>query len=471
MPDQLVNSHSPLLVLPAEILLLVFDCFFDAQQPQIRLESTERCYYNYSKAFSTLNALERTCRSLRPIAKEVLNTKCLWKFHKPVAAFTEGHSIRRKATHIEILRDAYSFPRPRDDYPWRPREKLEQELNTWGYCPIDVKTALHEDPAQLELAFLVASSPDLQTFIMDGHHNFYGISSIDQRYELPVWLIPIIQVARKTPLNGMDHSFYRNLQTLDIEMQFSFDTSLAYLFLLPTLQTLRLSWMVSQIPFEDEANWPVKSRSSSVASLILDQAEISGTLIRLLITSCRELSCFKYSNGSVEEMPLSCSAEIMSGLAQQQDTLRTLYLEPHQRGEYDYEGMTLTRIDGFHKLYALERLYTPFWALLGKPQSTYTGEESWQYPQMRNVLPPRLQELSLYILPVMLSQEYNDGYLSLFSSALPSDTKDLYLKWVHVECENVLECAPLPFDFWDIKNVFLEQGVDFDYIIGGYEQL
>lgn len=93
MPDQLVNSHSPLLVLPAEPLLLVFDCFFDAQQPQIRLESTERCYYNYSEAFSTLNALERTCRSLRPIAKEVLNTKCLWKFHKPVAAFTEGHSI------------------------------------------------------------------------------------------------------------------------------------------------------------------------------------------------------------------------------------------------------------------------------------------------------------------------------------------------------------------------------------------
>lgn len=81
MPDQLVKSHSPLLVLPAEILLLVFDCFFDAQQPQIRLESTERCYYNYSEAFSTLNALERTCRSLRPIAREVLNTKCLWKFH------------------------------------------------------------------------------------------------------------------------------------------------------------------------------------------------------------------------------------------------------------------------------------------------------------------------------------------------------------------------------------------------------
>jgi hypothetical protein len=71
----------------------------------------------------------------------------------------------------------------------------------------------------------------------------------------------------------------------------------------------------------------------------------------------------------------------------------------------------------------------------------------------------------------MLSQEYNDGYLSLFSSVLPSDTKDLYLKWVHVECENVLECAPLPFDFWNIKNVFLEQGVDFDYIICGYEHL
>lgn len=81
MPDQLINSHSPLLALPAEILLLVFDCFFDTQQPQIILESTERYYYNYSEAFSTLNALERTCRSLRPIAKEVLNTKCLWKFH------------------------------------------------------------------------------------------------------------------------------------------------------------------------------------------------------------------------------------------------------------------------------------------------------------------------------------------------------------------------------------------------------
>lgn len=58
----------------------------------------------------------------------------------------------------------------------------------------------------------------------------------------------------------------------------------------------------------------------------------------------------------------------MSSLAQQQDTLRTLYLETHQRGEYDYEGMILTRIDGFHKLYALTR--ETLYAVLGSPWET-----------------------------------------------------------------------------------------------------
>ncbi|KAH8627546.1 hypothetical protein IG631_17314 [Alternaria alternata] len=202
MPDQLINSHSPLLALPAEILLLIFDHFFDAQQPQYRVGTTD-AFYNYSEAYSTLYALECTCRSLRPIAKEVLNTKCVWESRKPIAAFTEGtgsepgRSIRRKATHIEVLRDAKLFPR--DDYPWRSQE----------------------------------------------------------------------------------------------------------------------------------------------------------------------------------------------------------------------------RTNGFCKLYAPERLSIPFWTLLGRPQSAYTGEEDWQYPRMRDVLPPRLQELLLYTLPMMTSRQYNDGYLRLFSSALP----------------------------------------------------
>jgi hypothetical protein len=69
----------------------------------------------------------------------------------------------------------------------------------------------------------------------------------------------------------------------------------------------------------------------------------------------------------VEEMPLSCSAEIMSGLAQQQDTLRTLYLEPHQRGEYDYEGMTLHAHRRFSQtVRTRETLY----AVLGSPWET-----------------------------------------------------------------------------------------------------
>ncbi|KAF7676148.1 hypothetical protein GT037_005653 [Alternaria burnsii] len=399
--------------------------------------------------------------------KSLTQSVCVWEFREPIAAFTEGtgsepvRSIRQKAKHIEILRDAKLFPR--DDYPWRPREELEQELDTWGDWPVDVETALDEDPAQLELAFLVANSPDLQTFIMDGHHKA-SVSRYRNHYILPVWLFPIIQVAWRTPLKGMDDSFYRNLQTLDINMQFDFGPGLTYLFLLPTLRTLRLSCVECSVPFQNEADWPIKSRSSSVASLILDGADISGTLIRLLITSCRKLSCFKFKHVRGKGRPLSCSAEIMSGLAQQQDSLRTLHFDPSIHLP-DRDDMTYTRTDDFWKLHALERLCTPFSALLGEPQSTYTGEESWQYPQMRDVLPHRLQELSLNIVPMMLSQEYDDGYPSLFSSALPSDMKDLHLKRVYVRYDHLLQSELLLFDFWDIKKVFLEQGVDFDYTI------
>ena len=200
---------------------------------------------------------------------------------------------------------------------------------------------------------------------MDGHHEA-NVSRYLNHYILPVWLFPIIQVARRTPLKGMDDSFYRNLQTLDINMHFDFDPGLAYLFLLPTLRTLRLSCVECSVPLQNEANWPMKSRSSSVASLILDGADIPGTLIGLLITSCRELSCFRFKHVCGEGRPLSCSAEIMSGLAQQQDSLRTLHFDPSiQLPDHD---MTYMRTDGFWKLHALERLSIPFWTLLGRPQ-------------------------------------------------------------------------------------------------------
>ncbi|KAI4657931.1 uncharacterized protein J4E78_006320 [Alternaria triticimaculans] len=270
--------------------------------------------------------------------------------------------------------------------------------------------ALEGQPAAVELALVVANSPNLREFIMDARHatsRFGGFLG-----DAPIWLYPIIQVAQRNLIKSVNNPFYNELRAIDINMQ--------------------------------------------------NGACYSSTL---MIMYCKELSTFEYvrdsSNDSLRGLP-----EIMSGLEQQQDKLRILRLNFTHRDPRDAPDLTNARVDGFHRLHALEKLTTSFQILLGRPSMDYTGEGGWQYPQLRDVLPRGLQQLSLGIKSTIVSHKYHEDYYRLFSSALPLQTHGLRLKKVYVAySDRKTSASPLPFSFWDIKDFFVAHGVEFDYSI------
>ncbi|KAI4926662.1 hypothetical protein J4E85_006956 [Alternaria conjuncta] len=156
----------------------------------------------------------------------------------------------------------------------------------------------------------------------------------------------------------------------------------------------------------------------------------------------------------------------MSGLEQQQDSLRVLHLAPKDDNCRDEPDLTHARVDSFHRLHALENLSTSFRVLLGTLPMNYTDEGNWKYPPMRDILPHGLQELFLSTTATMVSHNYHDGYSDLFSSALPLQANGLYLKKIRVAYSDMIPGAhSLPFNFWDIKKSYVAHGVKFDYSI------
>ena len=116
----------------------------------------------------------------------------------------------------------------------------------------------------------------------------------------------------------------------------------------------------------------------SSRELVLDQFDLPGRLTSLMIISCRTLSQFTFEHWTGDgRLRRKYLVEIMSALEKQHDTLRVLKLEPNdfEPNNMGLEHLTYTRLDGFHKLCALEKLSVPFRALMGRPPRTSTTEE------------------------------------------------------------------------------------------------
>lgn len=472
MSTEAIASRPSLPDLPNEILTLIFDHLFDGQRRQARLHARDR-KYSLSTTYASLYSLARTCRTLSHVARDILRQKFVWEFRHPFGPFAQGarpgpyHHTYPDCRHIKVLSDAEIDGRPLYEGP--PKEALESALMTQRGWPDDVRhilaEALEGQPAAVELALVVANSPNLREFIMDARHatsRFGGFLG-----DAPIWLYPIIQVAQRNLIKSVNNPFYNELRTIDINMQNGacYSLTVACLFVLPSLRKLRLSVKAGVWSMLEGEDWPIQERSSSVSTLILHRVKISAIHTKLMIMSCKELSRFEYvrdsSNDSLRGLP-----EIMSGLEQQQDKLRILRLDFTHRDPRDAPDLNHARIDGFHRLYALEKLTTSFQILLGRPSMDYTGDGGWQYPQIRDVLPHGLQELSLGIKSTTISHKYHEGFYRLFSSALPLQTNGLRLKRVHVAySDRKGRAPPLPFSFWDIKDLFVAHGVKFDYRI------
>jgi len=463
MSAEIIASHFMLPDLPNEILTIIFDHLFDDQRQQAELDNDVR-EYNLSTTYSTLYALARTCRSLSHVARDILRQKCVWEFRHPVGPFTQRAQTERyhgkypDCRHIEVLSDARWDGR--SFYDGLAEEELKTALATQEDWPENVWEILEKDPAQVQLALLVARSPNLREFIMGALH----IETVPD--ELPIWLYPIIQGAQSNLANATSDPSYGHLQIIDIDMQSVITPLVGHLFALPSLQMVRLNAMTDSYKLaEENINWPVQKRSSSVSTLLLYDVDIPSTWMKLMITSCKHLSRFEYAGpkyqGSTCILP-----HIMSDLEQQQDSLRVLHLAPEDDDCRDEPDLTHARVDGFHRLHALENLSTSFRVLLGRPAMNYTGEGHWKYPRMRDILPQRLQELFLSTTATMVSHNYHDGYYDLFNSALPLQANGLYLKKIRVAYSDMTTGAhSLPFNFWDIKNLYVAHGVKFDYSI------
>lgn len=475
MSPEAIASRSSLPDLPNEILTLIFEHLFDGQRGQARLHERDR-KYSLSPAYATLYPLARTCRTLSHVARDILRQKFIWEFHHPFGPFAQGarpgpyHDTCPDCRHIEVLSDAEIDGRPL--YEGASKETLKSALVTQRGGPDDVRhiaaEALEEHPAQVELVFLVARSPNLREFIMDALH-------VKSRFgaflgDAPVWLYPTVQVAQSNLINSVNNPSYNELRTIDIDTQDGSCSSsiVACLFTLPSLRTLRLSVETGMWMMGKGEDWLIQERSSSVSTLILHRVMISTIHTKLMIMSCKELSRFEYvwdwGDNSLRGLP-----EIMSGLEQEQGSLRILRLDPtHTRSRDlgDVPDLAFARVDGFRRLHALEKLTISFQTLPGRPSMDYTSKGSWQYPHIGDVLPQGLQEFSLRIKPTTVSHNYHDAYYHLFSSALALQTNGLHLKKVHVAySDKTTSALLLPFSFWDIEDLYAAHGVKFDYYI------
>ncbi|KAI4926677.1 hypothetical protein J4E85_006972 [Alternaria conjuncta] len=238
MCAEIIASHSMLHALPNEILTLIFDHLFDDQRQQAELDNDVR-EYDLPTTYLTLYALARTCRGLSQVAGDILRQKCVWEFRHPIGPFAQRAQTERyhgkypDCRQIEVLSDARWDGR--SFYDGLAEEELKAALATQEDWPENVWEILEKDPAQVQLALLVARSPNLREFIMGALHIEMAPD------DLPIWLYPIIQGAHSNLVNVTHDPVYGNLQIVDIDMQ-NVITPLA-----SSLETLQLD-MLEDLP-------------------------------------------------------------------------------------------------------------------------------------------------------------------------------------------------------------------------------
>jgi hypothetical protein len=156
----------------------------------------------------------------------------------------------------------------------------------------------------------------------------------------------------------------------------------------------------------------------------------------------------------------------VSVLEEHRGTIEVLRLEPSDYGdlgERQWESGAYQRLDGFHRLHALKELTMSWNLLMGKPADPrYNGQDDWQYPQMRDVLPTQLEKMSLFLHSSMLATRYEDGNARLMISALPLNREHLRLKYVHLEYDLDDDYTILPFNVELIQQAYNGCGVQLE---------
>jgi hypothetical protein len=340
---------------------------------------------------------------------------------------------------------------------------------TW---PEDVQETIDQDPAQVELALLAPKAPKIQALNVR-----IGLAhaDIDQKHgyeQSPMWLFPILDAIYQ----GIPMDRYKNLHTINVELQLRCGWDVVYLLNLPALEKLFMRGMhcTAEVIDIEDLHLPLEAKSSKVHTLVLHDFEVPAELIEHMVASCRALShfeCERHSASAARRVPwLQIGsiwlAGIMSALSEHRDTLQTLRLEPGDHEESLDEAYE--RLDGFQQLHALKNLSTAWNLLMEKPSDPhYRGAGDWQYPQIRDVLPSEVKDLSFFISPTMVSHRYHDGYAGMLINA----ANDLPLERVYLEYDEDEDGRDLPFSRTRLKQVYGERGVKLDTKLPDYTGL
>ncbi|KAF2875607.1 hypothetical protein BDV95DRAFT_278700 [Massariosphaeria phaeospora] len=302
------------------------------------------------------------------------------------------------------------------------------------------------------------------------------VTPIDQ---VPIWLLPIVEAARALRANPQAPALYTRLRTLQIRFDMSCSPAILYLFCLPRLRLLHVDGLAQESTEVEPQLWPVSNVASDLEELQLTHVEAPGLFIAHMIRSCKALSVFKCHR--VEEskwpdahMPIKTAdesrawcAEIMSAVEQHSSSLTTLELEPHDTFLRHDEHYRYAPLDSFKKLDALDALIAPFMLLMGTPSSTTIAEcTQTSYLRMLDVLPPNLVYLCLSLSPWTAPGAVNETILDLKSRPTIKLYCESLLQYVHLVYDHMKWNAPLPLQFWKMKDDFaFFCGISFDYLI------
>lgn len=470
-----------LLLLPTELIYEIFDHLqpVDEVHPLHRKSDTfdPQTVWEYHNSNRALLNLARTCKFLQPIAIE-----CLFKYqwapyrypnHVVLRRLKQDRAAGLAIKHIRVLQYG-----PHCRYEGRSRDETKRHLRQVGLLDwTDVKLLLDHDPAQLEVAIMVAHAPNLESLRMKVWHE----SELTPNDQLPVWLRPIADAGRAFFHRPHDHYSFGRLRTLNIQGQSLCSPDLAYLFCLPRLDRLQLSGVVQEIPLGESKPfpWPVKHGSSSLRELKVTEIEAPAEIIAHMIRSCKALSLFRCRRSDdvrllEEEMLINNTndsrawcAEILAAVNQHKSSLKFLELQ-----SIEEEMMTLDMffeyepLDLFRELQALEVLIIPYMLLMGRPSNTTIAASTTPpYIPMRAVLPRSLARLTLLMHPWTAPLVTEEAILS----CIPldnGDTKPLgnsSIQEVKIMYDRGFEYSTLPLNFWQIKHDLRQRGIRCDY--------
>ncbi|KAF2629769.1 hypothetical protein BU25DRAFT_273985 [Macroventuria anomochaeta] len=469
-----------LLSLPNELLHEVLEYLQPVTQlphPLTTFDPNEWDIRHWGRA---LAAVARTCRLLHDLAVPLLYSLYEARFQIPIHAFVD-----RISSDTSLHKGLKSII-TRNEGPYCAKYKPTRErralYHTWAKARhsqlkqygIRTRHQLTTDEcAQLEVWKLVSQAPNLE--VLSVKNSWSGNFVFDLP---PVWLLPVAMAASRVFLGLENKGWFEQLHTLIVNMNEKCGVYLALFFHLPRLQCLSIS-SVQWIPMEDRTPWPESIPTSKVHTLELEAMEVHSNFIVRMIDCCQALISFKCDRAHDEEFAeddlegsRAWCTEILDSLQRHSKTLKELVLEPFDRDLRESSDHGFIHLDGLRSLEALESLEVPSMLLMGRPPGTVTNgvwspTGHWQYPAIRDVMPPKLQTLLLHMRP-----EYtpgNQGFEDFFIGGLPLKANECNpgtsdgLKTVEMDYMRMPHNGPLPMDFWQIQHAFKEVGSTFQY--------